>query len=106
MGEAGAQAGQVVEVGWQPVLIIVVSMVLTIGLSMVVAKVMGFQSLFGLLSGGATAICGASAALALAASLPQHPLKERATLFTVIWRGASSIQSPFTMLIMAPLLAA
>ena len=45
---------------------------------------MGFQSLFGLLSGGATAICGASAALALAAALPAHPLKERATLFTVV----------------------
>ena len=32
---------------------------------MLVARLMGFQSLFGLLSGGATAICGASAALAL-----------------------------------------
>ena len=30
-------------------------------------RLMGFQTLFGLLSGGATAICGASAALALAA---------------------------------------
>ena len=45
---------------------------------------MGFQRLFGMLTGGATAICGASAALALAASLPNHPQKERATLFTVI----------------------
>ena len=51
---------------------------------------MGFQSLFGLLTGGATAICGASAALALAAALPAHPLKERATLFTVIGVSALS----------------
>ena len=51
---------------------------------------LGFQSLFGLLSGGATAICGASAALALAAALPTHPLKERATLFTVIGVSALS----------------
>ena len=51
---------------------------------------MGFQSLFGLLSGGATAICGASAALALAAALPAHPLKERATLFTVVGVSALS----------------
>jgi uncharacterized integral membrane protein (TIGR00698 family) len=82
--------GQVVELGWQPVAIVVLSVVLTIGVSMVVAKALGFQSLFGLLSGGATAICGASAALALAAALPNHPLKERATLFTVIGVSALS----------------
>src|SRR4249919_2775540 len=70
--------------GRRPVGIVVVSVILTIGVSMLLAKLMGFQSLFGLLSGGATAICGASAALALAAALPAHPLKERATLFTVV----------------------
>ena len=46
---------------------------------MLVARAMGFNVLFGLLSGGATAICGASAALALSAALPAHPGKERAT---------------------------
>jgi len=58
---------------------------------MVVARALGFQSLFGLLTGGATAICGASAALALSASLPAHPGKERATLFTVI--GVSTLST-------------
>ncbi len=43
-----------------------------------------------MLTGGATAICGASAALALAAALPAHPGKERATLFTVIGVSALS----------------
>ncbi len=43
-----------------------------------------------MLTGGATAICGASAALALAAALPNHPQKERATLFTVIGVSALS----------------
>jgi uncharacterized integral membrane protein (TIGR00698 family) len=66
------------------------SMTLTIGLSMAVARLMGFQAIFGLLTGGATAICGASAALALSAALPAHPLKERATLFTVIGVSALS----------------
>ncbi|GAA3996987.1 putative sulfate exporter family transporter [Comamonas faecalis] len=92
---------QVVALGWQPVLVVGVSLVLTIGLSMVVAKLMGFNILFGLLSGGATAICGASAALALSAALPPHPLKERATLFTVV--GVSAL-STFTM-IFYPMLA-
>ena len=82
--------GQIAELGWLPVVIVVVSVVLTIAVSMVVARLMGFQSLFGLLSGGAVAICGASAALALAAALPNHPLKERATLFTVVGVSALS----------------
>ncbi len=82
--------GQIAELGWQPVLIVVLSVVLTIAVSMVAARLLGFQTTFGLLSGGATAICGASAALALAAALPSHPLKERATLFTVVGVSALS----------------
>lgn len=93
--------GQIAELGWQPVAIVVLSVALTIALSMVAARLMGFQSLFGLLSGGATAICGASAALALAAALPNHPLKERATLFTVI--GVSALST--LAMIVYPMLA-
>lgn len=81
---------QIASLGWHPVLLVVVSVVLTIAVSMLVARAMGFNVLFGLLSGGATAICGASAALALAAALPAHPGKERATLFTVIGVSALS----------------
>ena len=88
-------AAQVVSLGWHPVLLVAVSLVLTICVSMVIARLMGFNVLFGLLSGGATAICGASAALALAAALPPHPLKERATLFTVV--GVSTL-STLTMI--------
>jgi uncharacterized integral membrane protein (TIGR00698 family) len=83
-------AAQVAALGWPPVILVIVSVVLTIGVSMLAARAMGFQSLFGLLSGGATAICGASAALALAAALPGHPQKERATLFTVVGVSALS----------------
>jgi uncharacterized integral membrane protein (TIGR00698 family) len=83
--------GQVTALGWAPVLMVVVAVVLTIAVSMVVARRLGFQDLFGLLTGGATAICGASAALALAAALPNHPMKERATLFTVI--GVSTLST-------------
>lgn len=81
---------QIAALGWHPVLLVLISVVLTILVSMVVARAMGFQTLFGLLTGGATAICGASAALALSASLPAHPGKERATLFTVIGVSALS----------------
>lgn len=76
--------GQITALGWQPLALVGITVVVTIGLSMIIARAIGFQTLFGLLTGGATAICGASAALALAAALPNHPGKERATLFTVI----------------------
>jgi uncharacterized integral membrane protein (TIGR00698 family) len=81
---------QMAALGWHPVVLVLASVVVTILVAMVVARAMGFQTLFGLLTGGATAICGASAALALSASLPSHPGKEKATLFTVIGVSALS----------------
>jgi uncharacterized integral membrane protein (TIGR00698 family) len=81
---------QVATLGWGPVGLVVVCVALTIGVSMLAARAMGFQTVFGLLTGGATAICGASAALALSAALPAHPMKDRATLFTVIVVSALS----------------
>jgi uncharacterized integral membrane protein (TIGR00698 family) len=83
-------AAQVGALGWFPPLLVVGTVIVTIGCSVLVARLLGFRGLFGLLTGGATAICGASAALALAAALPNHPLKERATLFTVIGVSALS----------------
>lgn len=81
---------QIAGLGWKPVALVVILVAVTISLSVVAAKALGFQRLFGMLTGGATAICGASAALALAAALPNHPQKERATLFTVIGVSALS----------------
>lgn len=77
-------ASQVQTLGWQPVAMVVVGVAATITVGILLARALGFQKFFGLLSGGAVGICGASAALAIAAALPHHPLKERATLFTVI----------------------
>ena len=76
--------GQIAELGWHPVLLVVVSVVATILFSAITARLMGFNRLFGLLTGGATAICGASAAMALSASLPDHPSKHIATAFTIV----------------------
>ena len=81
---------QIASLGWNPVLLVVLSLILTIAVSVAAARLFGFKGIFGVLTGGATAICGASAALALSAALPQHPLKERATLFTVIGVSALS----------------
>jgi len=92
---------QVVALGWGPLAVVVACVAATIAVSMLAARSLGFQGLFGLLTGGATAICGASAALALSAALPAHPGKERATLFTVI--GVSAL-STFAM-VAYPMLA-
>ena len=81
---------QIAALGWHPVLLVVASVVLTIAVSVAAARLFGFKGIFGVLTGGATAICGVSAALALSAALPQHPMKERATLFTVIGVSALS----------------
>jgi uncharacterized integral membrane protein (TIGR00698 family) len=81
---------QVTALGWGPVLMVVALVAGTILVSVALAKLMGFNPLFGFLSGGATAICGASAALALSAALPGHEKKEQATLFTVIGVSALS----------------
>jgi len=94
-------ATEVVALGWHPIALVVLSVALTIAVSMLAARALGFQPLFGLLTGGATAICGASAALALSAALPGHPQKERATLFTVI--GVSALST--TAMIAYPMLA-
>ena len=84
-------ADQVLALGWQPVVMVVLAVALTIGVGIVLARLMGFQMFFGLLTGGAVAICGASAALALSAAMPQHPRKGQATLFTVI--GVSTLST-------------
>jgi uncharacterized integral membrane protein (TIGR00698 family) len=60
-------------------------------ISIVIARLLGFPHTFGLLSGGATAICGASAALALAVAMPPHPQREKALSFTVI--GVSTLST-------------
>ncbi|TCB68585.1 YeiH family protein [Acinetobacter sp. ANC 4178] len=81
---------QMTALGWQPIVLVITLIIITISVSIIVAKLIGFQKLFGMLTGGATAICGASAALALSVALPNHPQKEKATLFTVIGVSALS----------------
>ncbi|MDF3937046.1 YeiH family protein [Pseudomonas citronellolis] len=93
--------GQIAALGWQPVAMVVVLVVVTILVSIAAARLLGFSSLFGLLTGGATAICGASAALALAAALPAHGQKEKATLFTVL--GVSALST--LAMILYPMIA-
>ncbi|WP_394558304.1 YeiH family protein [Aquipseudomonas alcaligenes] len=92
---------QIAALGWKPLALVVILVVVTISASVLAARLMGFKRIFGMLTGGATAICGASAALALAAALPNHPQKEKATLFTVI--GVSALST--LAMILYPMIA-
>lgn len=93
--------GDISALGWQPAVGVVVSVGLTMAISIAAARLMGFRTAFGVLSGGATAICGGSAALALAAAMPAHPQRERALSFTLI--GISTLSN--IALILYPVIA-
>jgi len=73
---------QILSLGPAPLVLVPALVLLTIGFGVLFARLLGRGSVFGLLTGGAVAICGASAALAIAAALPAA--KERDTLFTVV----------------------
>ena len=75
---------QVAALGWGTVALVVVSVALTVLIGIAVARAMKLGASFGTLTGGAVAICGASAALAIAAVLPNHAKLERDASFTVI----------------------
>ncbi len=74
----------IVVLGSSTFILVCVGVVSTIVFGVLLARVMGLARHFGLLTGGAVAICGASAALAISAVLPSHKKLERDTLFTVI----------------------
>ncbi|WP_340151009.1 YeiH family protein [uncultured Sneathiella sp.] len=74
----------VLSLGWAPVGIILTGVGATILVGILLSSLLGRGKRFGLLTGGAVAICGASAALAISAVLPKTPNSERDTVFTVI----------------------
>lgn len=75
---------QIASLGIMPVLAVTFGVILTVAAGWVLARVMGLRSSLGVLSGGAVAICGASAALAVASVLPKHSESERDTILTVV----------------------
>ncbi len=86
VGLLGAQItiGQILQLGATPVIMVVAAVILTLGFGVVAARAFGLSRPFGLLTSGAVAICGASAALAISSVLPKGENHERDTVFTVI----------------------
>jgi uncharacterized membrane protein YadS len=75
---------QILEVGLANVFAVVAAVVITILSGAALARVLSVSREQGLLSAGAVAICGASAALALSSVMPKTTNSERNTIFTVV----------------------
>jgi uncharacterized integral membrane protein (TIGR00698 family) len=76
---------QVAALGWPTVAVVVAAVASTMGLAVLLGRRLGLGRAHSLLAGGAVAICGASAALAIAAVLPRDTKDgARTTLLVVV----------------------
>ncbi|MBV9065234.1 MAG: putative sulfate exporter family transporter [Methylobacteriaceae bacterium] len=94
--------GQIAGLGWQTMVGVACALTLTIVFGLVGAVLTGLPRRFGVLTAGAVAICGASAAAAIAAVLPRGETHERDTAFTII--GVTALST--LAMVLYPLLAA
>lgn len=77
-------AEQILALGIAPVVIVLVAVPATILFGLWFAQRLGLSKSQGVLTGGSVAICGASAAMAIAAVLPQRRDSERQLVFTIV----------------------
>ena len=80
----GVTIDQVVSIGIIPLVVVMFTIFLTLISGPLLARFFKRGWRLGLLTSGAVAICGASAALAIASVLPKNEFSERNTIFTVI----------------------
>ena len=92
---------QLLALGWQPLLLVACAVPLTLLGGVLGARLLGERRDLGLLTGGAVAICGASAALAVAAVLPQDDHNRRTLALTIIAVTALSLVAMLVYPLMA-----
>lgn len=93
---------QIAGLGMVPIAVVIAGVISTILAGYWLGTRLGQQRYFGVLSGGAVAICGASAALAISTTLPNYPQKERDTALTVV--GVTALST--IAMVLYPLLVA
>ena len=74
----------IIGLGMQTLLIVTMAMVMTIVCGIALARLLGRSDAYGALAGGATAICGASAALAISTVIPERDRSDADTAFVVL----------------------
>lgn len=86
VGLLGARitAAQIAGLGWETALTVIAALATTMLCGLAIGKRLGMTRAQQVLSGGAVAICGASAALALSAVLPREKDGDRFTLMVVV----------------------
>ncbi len=86
VGLLGARitAAQIAGLGWTTAAVVILGVVSTISMALVFGRRLGMTKAQSVLSGGAVAICGASAALAISAVLPREKDSDRFTLMVVV----------------------
>jgi uncharacterized integral membrane protein (TIGR00698 family) len=70
--------------GWPLFALVALAMLATMSAGLLLSKLLGKSAAFGVLTSGATAICGASAALAIASVLPKTECSDEELSFTVL----------------------
>jgi uncharacterized integral membrane protein (TIGR00698 family) len=86
---------QILALGWPSLLAVVVILALTMLAGILVARAVGFDAAFGTLAGGAVAICGASAALALATTLGEKRAGQAQLALVLVGISAASATAMF-----------
>ncbi len=82
---------QIAALGPEALGMVVFTVAATIGAGVLAARALGFSSAYGVLSGGAVAICGGSAAMALSATLGERRVRQ--SELTLVLVGISSASS-------------
>lgn len=90
-----------ITMGWKTGILLVAAIASTIFVGIGLAKALGLKKRFGVLTGGSVGICGASAAMAISAVLPDGKDKDRDTLLTII--GVTSLST--VAMVLYPILA-
>jgi uncharacterized integral membrane protein (TIGR00698 family) len=88
---ARISAEQVRSLGGATLLVLVAAVASTIAIGLLLGRLLGRSKAEGLLTGGAVAICGASAAMAISAVLPRTEENRRMTLLAVV--GVTSLST-------------
>ena len=82
---------QIAALGPEALIMVVITVVVTIAIGAATARALGFSTAFGVLSGGAVAICGGSAAMALSATLGERRVRQ--SELTLVLVGISAMSS-------------
>jgi uncharacterized integral membrane protein (TIGR00698 family) len=92
---------QILALGPVALVCVVAIVTATIGIGVLAARRLGFDSAFGALAGGAVAICGASAAMALATTLGERRVSQ--AQLTLVLVGISAMSA--TAMVVYPIIA-